>query len=562
MSESPNKLIERYSADNSAETKQVTYYGEIEDFTQFTVMTGLGDGIDAVAHHGFHQENFIPTVGITGLDVFSYAVMVHLAGLRQEKFEDRRKFLNDQNSAEYYDRLSRALYSAMTESERVELAKDFSSVAPNDDKASTLYNQYPEYLNKNTDKAVRVEGHHWFIIQLLKYNARVINPETPVLARGHLDKWHSIFEKCKSQKEFATVYYKDLYLEAFKNDQYYASLFVQDRSFDEYRKLFVWALLRKYSKHQLKISENDARYFIGSLIRLEKNHDDAKIRNLQLGLLGDYGVPKDDQEAALTDLKKFFDVYHKQQDKNDKAFYKANLRGIQQEEDFRTWFKTRLFGTVKYASIAGLGYSSGMFVISIVREVLNQAPLPFAQTVLPLFLVGATSLVDEASDLYFKVKKYQQSKRDLEAFEAKYNLTSGKNSYPGAVEALHQEHQDLKDRLARRETKLFQACCSFTGVFFGVLISWSVALLLIFTDMPGLITKLGFAGMGTIGMAAVAGGVMVKYQMGQNQKKIDHAEEKLELENKTLLTAYKGLIDYKPAESELDVERGPKPVYT
>jgi hypothetical protein len=94
------------------------------------------------------------------------------------------------------------------------------------------------------------------------------------------------------------------------------------------------------------------------------------------------------------------------------------------------------------------------------------------------------------------------------------------------IRTKYQEHKELEDRLSRRGTKLFQSCCSFTGVFFGVLISWAVSILAMAYDLPNTQKCLSFAGFGTIGTAGIAGTVMVLYQRGQNNNKITEAESK------------------------------------
>jgi hypothetical protein len=121
-----------------------------------------------------------------------------------------------------------------------------------------------------------------------------------------------------------------------------------------------------------------------------------------------------------------------------------------------------------------------------------------------------------------------------------------------------QEHQELKDRLDRRYTKAVQAGFSFTGVFFGILISFAISGLVIAEqavkglDFTQVINPFSFGGFGTIGLAAMAGMIMVVYQMGQNEKKkIQSASEhKTGVDN--LFFAYPALETHAPQEFKHD----------
>lgn len=556
MSGQHNKLIERHNSDNSAETKAVTYFGEIEDFAQFTVMTGLGDGVDAVAHHAYGHENLIPMVGLAGLDVFAYGVMFHLAQMREEKFRQRRGYLNDQNQTEYYTALAEALYAAMDASELVSLNNDMHTI------------------NGITDQKA-------LIIHLIKHNAAMISPDNLPAARTMIFKWNAIFEKAKKRPAFSAYLFTQDSLKKLpaiiETDQHFDSPLdnLHNKNFKTLEHEWVSKVLNRFSTR--RIGEDDVTHFINHLTFLEKSHSNDEIKEKQKSLLESYGVPKHKLKDALQYLESFYSIYHDRRDLNDKAFYKANLRGIQSEEDFRTSFKVQLFKGVKTASFVSLLYSLSVFGTSLVYELTKHQPLSFAFMVGPLFLVGATSLVDEASDIYFKNKKYWQSKKDVDLWESSHadimtlfpHLLSPKHQsmtdfihdenneakihdyYLGARKdgedfdkekfgkmfllAKYQEHKELTDRLSRRGTKLFQAACSFTGVFFGVLISWAVAILTLVNVFPTLISTLSFAGFATIGMAAVAGGVMVKYQMGQNNNKIKQADDAYQLETKSLV---------------------------
>jgi len=510
-------LVNRSSSDNSAKTKKDTFDGEWIDFTQFTLMTGLSDVLNAFLNK---KGKEIPVFGLTGLDVVSYALMVYLASLREGKYKERHKQLTEQNNETYYQDLAETLFGALTPQELMEL---------NHDKPLEM---------RETD----------FIIELLKYNAFLIDPTNLPAARTKLDKWRAIFEKAKKRPGFVEARYH-----------------LEHKTFDEIELNKTHGILSQYSKK----TKEEARHFRAKLKAIELSPDEESVFSKQLDLFEEYGVPHRNRHQARRDLKEFYDAYHALQDKNDKAFCKANMRGIQADEVFRTHFKTQLFGTVKNASYLGLACSVITFGTSVVLELLKKDPLPLPYLIGPLFLVGLTSLVDEASDLYFKNKKYWQSKEDLaqwkqanaplmllfpellipnsaaikrfcldpdnrpviysyylgaKAEDEEYDSEKFGEKY---LKAKYQEHKDLKDRLTRRSTKLFQAACSFTGVFFGVLISWVVSILAIAYALPKLETALSFAGFGTIGTAGFAGCVMVAYQKGQNDKKVVSAKNRV-----------------------------------
>lgn len=646
------KWIQKQSSDNSASTKLITYAGEVEDFVQFTAMTGFSDGIDAVAHHGLGKENYIPNYGLGLLDVFSYGVMWHLAGMREGKFYDRRALLSDNNSAAYYHNIAVALYDALDneEKEALDLQRRVlitnpakANILASDHDAITKVAQNPFWNNDDIDNIS-------LIIHLLKNNARLIRSSNLPAARTTITTWNAIFEKAKKRPAFSNRYYVKSYQEAFTSERFAEPVKGQfeygetsQKTAKDIERKFVYSVLNKYKSPKVIITKADAENFIAKVSYLELIHSDEDIRAHHKELLSTYGVPVKDHGAALSYLDRFYETYHGLQDSNDMAFYKANLRGIQKEEDYRTKFKSNLFRFVKNCSAIATGYSVGVLITSVVYEITKHDPLPMSHMVAPLFLVGATSLVDETSDLYFKWKKYDQSKTDLKQWESEnhqakqlfpflgmqnlkdrekyskeelarlkgiyeahqqtnhiegtltedlklakslfaphhpvllnadqitalntfYNTRQNEiyRFYLGArkedekfdpkkfnlmyLRAKYAEHKELSERLSRRETKLFQACCSFTGVFFGVLISWAIALVTIVHDMPEIVTKLSFLGLTTIAMAGVAGGVMVKYQMGQNAKKVEQGQESLEKAKKGLFFACPNLMNHAPRE--------------
>lgn len=570
-----DKLIERSSSDSSAQTKQVTYWGEVVDFTQFTCMTGLSDVLNAFLQR---KGKEIPVFGMTGLDVFSYALMVYLANLRTDKFADRNALLNDQNQDHYYQKQAQALYDSLNVDEKAEL-----------------------FLDKPKDMDDQV-----FIIELLQFNAELLNPHNLPAARTQLHKWRAIFERVKKRPVFVQIWYGDVLNEVLEKKQFTDSILkeqlteysIKDKTLEQIELDYIRFILNRFS---LKvISEQDARYFHTKLKILESFEENEVILSKHLDLLEQYGVPRARRHEARRYFTLFYDAYHARQDKNDKAFYKANMRGIQSDENTRTWFKTHFFHGVRDVSAVGLAYSIVTFGTSVVYELLKKDPLPLPYLVAPLFLVGFTSLVDEATDLYFKSKKYWESKSDLEQWESvpdnqaaiklfpellqerspainrfclnPANAQTIRSHYLGAksedeefdpqvfgekyLKAKYQEHKEIQDRFARRGTKLFQACLSFTGVFFGVLISWAVSILAMAYDLPGLKKGLSFAGFGTILTAGVGGSVMVAYQRGQNNNKIAQAQARETELLDEMNSQCPDFDEYLPTEEKLMEERG------
>jgi hypothetical protein len=521
-----NKLIERLNSDSSATTKEITYFGEIEDFTQFTIMTGFSDGVNAVAQHGFGKQHIIPNYGLAGLDIFAYGVMYHLAQLREGKFRERNALLNDQNPSEYYQEMADALFATLTEEEVVELIRD-----------------------KARARQLRMETSD-FIIQLLKYNASCLNSKNLPAARTTLNKWAAIFEQAKKRSRFAQLRYPEFDIKP-------------DQTFREFEIAAVKNILNEYSEYNCSVQ--DTEYFIACLTYIEKHHSNEKVIQHQINLLRHYGVLSDNLVKARTALNQFYTQVHNKQDKNDKAFYKANMRGIQAFEHQRTLFKINLFHGVKVASGLALAYSAGTFITSIAFEIMGKQALPLQYLIAPLLMVGTTSLLDEWSDLFwYKLPKYYQAKQDLEKWEAAHS-TEGMLDFSkfglDSQAMKRQEHQELKDRLARRYTKAVQAGFSFSGVFLGVLISFTIAGFVIAEqtlanlDMTHFINPFSFAGFGTIGLAAIAGVIMVAYQMGQNENKKIQAMDKQHREIDTLLLSYPGFGTYEPQEFKSTHER-------
>ncbi len=533
----PAALIDPHNCDNSAETKQVTYYGEIADFIQFMTMTTFSDGFNAVARYGFGKESFIPVQGLVGMDILSYSIMTALAYYREEKFLQRHDLFVDKNSAAYYQHKAKALLAALNEDELAELERNRGS--------------------KDAES---------YIIHLLKYDARAISPHNLPAAKTLLDKWRHIFEKVRHRKHYSALYYNfktaDLRSDlSFHSEDRVALDFEGAYHFKSIEHHFVENVLKTFSSRL--INEVHVEQFIYELSLLEKTPQ-VSLHQAQQALLARFRVDNSaDRDRALTLLHTFYRHYHSYHDRNDLAFYKANSRGTLKAELDRTAFKAKLFGTVKNVSAMATAYSVGSFLASFFVS------LSVANIFAPIFLVGTTSLVDEWTDCNYKEKKLKESRADLEAWMADeenqkayavfqgltimnadhianfsenrdnraviwshylavkndtnepFNLLRHGHDY---LRAKAQEHQDLTARISRREIKFKQACMSFTGVFFGVLISMAVGVVAMTMGMGQVTDILGFVGFGTIFTAAMAGLYMIKYQNGQHGNKAIQAE--------------------------------------
>lgn len=515
-------LIYPHIADNSAATKAVTYKGEVVDFVQFAFMTTFSEGIDSISRYGFNKRDFVPEKSMIGLDIFAYAMMVYLAYIRSEKFKERYKAFLDHNSDDYYKQTANALIAAMSEAEITALG-----------------------LNGVSDKTARV-------ISLIKHDAHALSPGNIPAARTLIETAQIIFARAKKTTAYAKSRYDLLsWVNAINAVEVTAEWGVarlveekdfKKKSFEEIELLFAQRILGVSRLDAIvKPNELTPESFIADLHHLELTGSvDSKQKHLDL--LEHYKVEERFRNDCYNLIKAFYAHYHTYQDKNDSAFYVGNMRGITGDEQCRTKFKENLYTTVYGASIIATLYSATNFVRAFFM------PVSMFNVFVPLFLVGATSLVDEVADLHFKTRKYNQSKRDLEQWVSANKALSdmfinnkATTSYTPDpkelnlfacrfkerpdninelfIKAKRQEYDSLVARIHRRKKKLIQASLSFTGVFFGVSLSMAVGILTLTTNTARVVDMLGFAGIGTIFVAFAAGAYMVHYQYQQHQNK-------------------------------------------
>lgn len=142
---------------------------------------------------------------------------------------------------------------------------------------------------------------------------------------------------------------------------------------------------------------------------------------------------------------------------------------------------------------------------------------------------------DEINEFRFYEEGYIKGSDDLDTNKFDKLYAAGMRY----LESQYKINQQYENRVSRRQTKMIQSCFSFNGVFWGVLASMAVHVLLLsantFTSSTAMQT-FNIVGFVTIGIAAIASGIMIKYQLNQNSVKAQQKNEEHYLQMNHVLT--------------------------
>lgn len=680
-------FIDTAEEDASTDTKGKTVFGEGIDVFQFATMTAFGEGIDLIAKYFYGIKQYLSSTTIAGLDSLSYLMMIWLSSVRIDKYKQRHDLFRDKNKPEYYSTESDALIAAMTKTEKDTLLA--VARACNHPMVTTAIRSPQDLEN----------GFRLFIIDLLKHDAEridIIPPHTK--AKKIILQSQMLFERIRKRQDYVRVKYADL-MKAFGLNEFShvaeeapsAKAIMYTKMSQELNLSLAAAenliseltLIEKNWKKTLGLHETQPdKVFIAFVIKQwstinQKTYQDsvfnheARLDQRIKNLLCQHGLTT---AQSLNTLKHYYGIFHDHEylhDQNDQNFYKAKERGILAYERERTQTKVQVFSWVRRMSLIAAPLSILIFFAVAISAASGIAAF------VPLFLVGTTSLIDEAIDIRYKYQKWKQSiaamkawkkdntftieikgntvnildkvkalieerdrvpeayaeysaqeliylhsisfndsqspndnsadrnvrahlthdfekviklfkegklhgiktfinkmaaplacdeelKRYIIAHEKEINefrfyeegyiigsdekrLDNFDQLYAAGMRYLESQckiNQQYESRVERRQTKFKQACFSFNGVFWGVLASMAVHILLLSQSILSshvAMHAFNYVGFITIGIAAVASGIMIKYQLNQNKVKgLQKSEEHYLHMNHLLNPAFPG----------------------
>lgn len=464
--EKAGPFIDITEGDADIETKAKTVLGELIDVTQFALMTALGEGVNRIGK-ALDGIKYLSKTSLIGLDTFSYAMMIWLASVRVDKYQQRHALFNvdETKNNEYFEHEARALLDALTAKEILILIREGKSSG------------YEALFNAGEDTKLQLSAFESYIIDLLKHNAKAIAPKQifHTGAKAIIGNAQLLFSRVRERQIYIEKKYGSLldkftdtnYIEQSIANKFHSSVgksvhearsklreryTAEDSGFTNHadklnaeietlnqKKLTIQNVFQYIISAALSISLDRAENLIAEITLIEKHW--KKTKNIKSnnyeGIVFDFieeqwhviklspqkennpnhefllqnRVKKLIEDNGLNKesikvLKSLYHQFHSRtflHDDNDQAYYKAQERGILDSELERTKTKIWIFSLVRKLSIIATPIS----LIILVATAFAQAAA--LAVFIPLVLVGTTSLIDEAIDIRYKFKKWRQS---------------------------------------------------------------------------------------------------------------------------------------------------------